>query len=221
MKNEVYFRQKKGEILEAAEYNREIYADIAAKLYGLLRGKVIDFGNGRVINYDTMRIDKLICVDITNAKKPLTSQKIDFIYGDFYSFELPTDLHCVMAQFLLHHLSDDQRLFESLGRVRAALGHEGEFIVVEMLLPRYLELLQGALRPLVYRLLGWIGKPTFRFFSLESLSSMLRRTGFGSIETHFVDIGRRVAPAPVLFPGLKIQGKLYPLKCVIVEVSGR
>jgi hypothetical protein len=217
MKNEVYFRQNKREILEAAEYNRELYANIAAKLYGLLRGKVIDFGNGGVINYDTMRIDKLICVDVTNAKKGLTSQKIDFIYGDFYSFEFPTDLHCVMAQFLLHHLSDDQRLSESLGGVRAALGHEGKFIVVEMLLPRYLELLQGALRPLIYRLLAWMGKPALRFFSLESLSSMLRSTGFGRIETHFVDIGSRVAPAPVLFPRLKIPGRLYPLKCVIVE----
>jgi hypothetical protein len=59
---------------------------------------------------------------------------------------------------LLHHLSDDQRLSESLGGVRAALGHEGKFIVVEMLLLRYLELLQGALRPLIYRFLRWMGE---------------------------------------------------------------
>lgn len=219
MRNREYFTRIRADYRKATDYNAELYRNIAAQIGSLLRGTVVDFGNGGVINYDTANIDKLVCVDVINEGTELTSAKIDHVYGDFYEYELPRDADYVMAQFLLHHLTDDGRLEAALRRLRRALAGRGRLIVVETVLPAAFERLEQALRPAVDGFLKLLRRPALRFFSIASLCALLRRAGFSAIEVRPVAIGRRVSPAPVLFPRLRIPGRLYPLRCVVVEAS--
>ena len=195
MENEEYFSGIKREYQEAIDFSSEIYANIGAALKPRLRGTVVDFGNGGVINYDTGDIDRLRCVDLV-AHEPETSMpNVEFVRGDFYEYRIPDGTDAVLAQFLLHHLPDDARLDAALARLREDLGDKGRFVVVEMLLPAPAAWLQTLVRPLLYRLLGAMGKPALRFFSRASLQQRLRAAGFERLSWTRVDVGRRTRRA--------------------------
>ena len=219
MENEEYFSKIKGDYQEAVEYSCAFYAEIANKLSEILRGKVADFGNGNVVHYSTEKIDKLLCVDIINEKKVITEGKKEFIYGDFYDFEFPGDLDFALAHWLLHHLPDDELLEIAVQKLNRSLGTHGKFVIVENVMPRYMEALQNALRPVLFCLLRLMKKPGLRFFSLASLTGLLQRAGFDRISVSHVDVVGWIAPAPVLFPKLRMPGWLYPLKCIVIEAS--
>jgi SAM-dependent methyltransferase len=216
MENEPYFESIRREYREAIDFSHEVYANIAAQLAPLLRGRVVDFGNGGVINYDTSGLESLLCVDVV-AHATASAPNVRFVQGDFHDFEIPAGTDVVLMQFLLHHLTDEARLEPALARVAQRLVAGGRLVVVEMLLPGPLEQLQRALRPLTAAGLRAAGKPDLRFFSRASLAARLQRAGFASLAFRKVAVGRRIAPAPVLVPALRIPGWLYPLDCVVVE----
>lgn len=219
MKNREYFKKIEREYQEATAYNDELYQNIAAELDKILWGKVIDFGNGGIINYKTEHLEKLICVDIINEARELSQNKIDFIYGDFYDIELQCQANCVLSQLMLHHLVDDVKVKKSLGKLSSILAEDGKFIIVEVEFPWILEMLQNIFKPLIFRALAMINKPSLRFFSHRSLIKLLTEAGFGHIRTQRIPIGARISPASVLFPRLKISGWLYPFKCVLMEAQ--
>jgi SAM-dependent methyltransferase len=144
---------------------------------------------------------------------------MEFVYGDFYEFDFPAEYDFFLAQYLLHHLADDEQLASALKRLNRTLGASGKFVVVEMVMPRSMEFMQNALRPLVNSLLRLLKKPELRFFSEASLCRLLGSAGFDRLAVHHIDIVGWTAPAPALFPKLKIPGWLFPLKCVVVEAS--
>jgi SAM-dependent methyltransferase len=221
MRNKDYFKNIKEQYIESTNFSRDLYFNIGKRLTGLLYGEVIDFGNGGVINYGTDRISKLLCIDITNEETEISNQKIDFIYGDFYNMDLEFKVDCVLAQFLLHHLTNDAGLRNSLRQIRKILNREGRVIILEIEFPRFIESLQNISRPIIDRILAAMGKPGLRFFSSRTLTGMLRDTGFEQIRVENIPIGRRISPAPVLFPKLKMPGRFYPFRCILVEAKVR
>jgi len=219
MKNKEYFKKIEKDYQEASEYNDELYRNIGSELDRILWGKVIDFGNGGVINYSTDDLEKVICVDIINQEQTLSSKKVDFIYGDFYAIDLNDKANCVLAQLMLHHLVDTEKIKHSLRHVHSLLEEGGRFIIVEVEFPRFLERIQNIFKPVLFKLLSMMNKPSLRFFSRQSLEKLVTEAGFSICTTRRISIGKRVSPAPVLFPKLKIPGKLYPFKCMLLETE--
>jgi SAM-dependent methyltransferase len=219
MENKTYFSNIIQEYQDATEYNDELYQNIASKLNRLLSGKVIDFGNGGIINYDTQNLDKLICIDVIFKNNETTSAKIDYIYGDFYEVDFPHKANFILAQVLLHHLTDGSRLIRALKKATTMLEEDGRFIVVEVVFPRFLELLQNVCKPIIFKGLAMIKKPSLRFFSTKTLYKLLHDSGLRPISIEQISIGKKVCPAPALFPKLKIPGWLYPFKIVLIEAE--
>lgn len=219
MKNKTHFVKIKKEYQKASEYSDELYQNIAARLNKILFGRVVDFGNGGIINYDTKKIIRLICVDIINKSKNITNRKIDFIYGDFYDFDLSCKADCILAQFLLHHLTDDIKLINSIKKIKNKLNEKGKIIIVEIEVPIFVELIQNITKPIIFKVLALIKKPGLRFFSSRSLFTLLAESGFKDIRIQNIPIGKKVSPAPVLFPKLRIPGKLYPFRCILIEAK--
>lgn len=219
MKNKEYFTKIKKEYQKASEYSDELYQNVAARLNKILFGRVVDFGNGGIINYDTQKINKLICMDIIFENKSITDNKIDFIYGDFYDIDLDSKADCVLVQVVLHHLIDDKKLRKSYKKVKEMLNENGKFIIVEVAFPKFLESLQNIVKPIIFIVLSMMKKPSLRFFSTKSLSASLVEAGFNNIQIQYIPIGKKVSPAPVLFPNLRIPGKLYPFKLILIEAK--
>jgi hypothetical protein len=219
MENRIYFSKIQREYREYYAYSGELYQNAAEKLDKILFGKVIDFGNGGIINYNTDSLEKLICVDIINKSQMITDNKIDFIYGDFYDIELDGKVDCVLIQFLLHHLTDDERLHGSIQKLKHLINENGKIIILEVVFPRYLERLQNVLKPLFFMTLRALKRPDLRFFSRQALVGLLSTFQPSDIKVQYIPIGKKVVPAPVLFPKLKLPGRLYPLKCILIEAS--
>jgi SAM-dependent methyltransferase len=218
--NRPYFSGIQRQYHDAVECSGEGYANIGRELDRRLRGRVVDFGNGGVINYRVEQIERLLCVDVVR-RDARPGHIAEFVEGDFYEFELPQGTDFALAQFLLHHLPDEARLDAALARLRRSLGVDGRFVVVEMLMPRPLEVLQAALAPVRRGALRFLRKPDLRFFSRATLVARLRGAGFARIEVTVVDVGRWMAPAPVLFPRLRMPGRLYPLTMVVIDAAAR
>ena len=219
MENRIYFSKIQREYREYYEYSEELYQNTAEKLDKILFGKVIDFGNGGIINYNTDSLEKLICVDIINKDQKITDNKIDFIYGDFYDIELDGKVDCILIQFLLHHLTNDEKLHGSIQKLKNLLNENGKIIILEVVFPRYLERLQNMLQPLFFTTLRALRRPNLRFFSWQALVELLSTLQPSDIKVQYISIGKKVVPAPVLFPKLKLPGRLYPLKCILIEAS--
>ena len=219
MENKTYFTKIVEEYKKATDYNEELYQNVGKKLDEILFGKVVDFGNGGVINYDTRRIKKLICVDIIFENKSITGNKINFVCGNFYDINHGCKADCVLAQVLLHHLTDEKKLRKCLRKVKAVLNKNGKFIIVEVAFPRFLELFQNIIKPILFNILAMMKKPSLRFFSVKSLLALLAEAGFNNIQIQYIATGKRVSPAPVLFPNLRIPGKLYPFKHILIEAK--
>jgi len=214
-----YFRKIRANYLKASAYSSELYQATSTRLNRILFGTVVDFGNGGIINYDTKRLKQVICVDIINEEAKLSNGKVDFVYGDFYQGS-PCKADCVLAQYLFHHLTDDEGLREGIKKVKTMLNEKGKMVVLEVALPEWAENIQNRVRPVFLALLSALGKPGLRFFSAKSLVNLLRECGFRRIQEERISVGRRVSPAPVLFPDLRIDGKLYPFKCILIVASG-
>jgi hypothetical protein len=219
MEDKNYFGRMTKEYQAASAYSGELYRGISRRLNGLLFGTVVDFGNGGIINYDITAVDKVICVDIINTNRELTNNKVDFIYGDFYECDMKVKADCILAQFLFHHLTDEPELRLGLKEARSMLNQNGRMIVVEIGIPEWAEKIQFRARRLLFALLSFMKKPCLRFFSVRSLVRLLEDTGFNNLRTQYIPIGKRVSPAPVLFPNLRLPGRLYPFKCLLIEAS--
>lgn len=217
MRNNIYFTEIQKDYRRASEYSQELYRNIAVHLNSILSGNVIDIGNGGIINYETQSIEKLICIDIIFKKHKITDKKIDFIYGDFYQIDLPGKVDYILTQFILHHLTDDIKLKKAIIKINRKLHEKGSFIVVEIAVPRWVEVLQNLWKNVIFVVLRLMRKPGLRFFSEKSLVELLRKCGFKCIHTTKISIGKKVSPAPVLFPKLRIPGKLYPFSCILIE----
>jgi SAM-dependent methyltransferase len=220
VENKFYFKRIQREYGEASASSSRMYLDIGRRLDEVLFGTVIDFGNGGVINYDPRRLDRLICVDLIDpdaSNRSGMDGKISFMQGDFYDIGIHVRPDCVLAQFLLHHLTDDRRLLLSLKKIRAMLKPGGRLILLEVRLPASAAAIQRILRPVLIQLYALLRKPPVRFFSLRALSGLLTEAGFTPASVQFIPIKGRVSPAPVFFPRLRMPGWLYPFKCMMIE----
>jgi SAM-dependent methyltransferase len=220
MENKSYFKKIRQEYREASASSSQMYRDIGRRLDEILFGTVIDFGNGGVINYDAGRLNGLICVDLVDpdlSNQSVIGDRIRYVQGDFYDIRLNLRPDCVLAQFLLHHLTDNRRLLLSLKKIKAILKTDGRLILLEIKLPETFEAIQHLLSPILIRFYALLRKPPVRFFSLKALSDLIIEAGFTIASVHLIPIKGRVSPAPVFFPRLRMPAWLYPFKCMIIE----
>ncbi|MBN2569644.1 MAG: hypothetical protein JXB42_09470 [Deltaproteobacteria bacterium] len=217
--NKDYFLKTIDQYRDASEYTGELYQNIGKYLNNRLCGRVIDFGNGGVINYQTDNLNKVYCIDIINKNR--SEGKIEYLYGDFYDINPNIEADCLILQFLLHHLTDDSRLEYALKNATTLLTDPGKLFVMEVIVPAWIERLQNLFRPVIFSSLALLKRPSLRFFGIVSLRQLIMDAGFQILSEAYVSIrpldGKKMSPAPVLFPALKIPGKLYPFKCVIIE----
>ena len=218
MDNERYFDKIRAEYQAAIADSSEAYANIGRLLDERLKGRVVDFGCGGIINYQMAHLEHLTCVDLMPPPAPASGAN-SWEQGDFYSYDFSAGPDQVLVQFLLHHLPEDEQLEAALRRLARDLPPGGKLVIVEMLLTGIAPAVQWLLRPLIRLGLNLLGKPDIRFFSQDSLTNLLQRTGFGQLSWETVDVGTWVAPAPVLFPKLRMPGKWYPLRCVVLEAA--
>ncbi len=219
MENRKYFSNIQKQYQAYYEYSWELYQNVAERLDKILFGKVVDFGNGGIINYNTDRLEKLICVDIINKNRIVTDNKIDFVYGDFYEIQLDRDFDCILIQFLLHHLTDDERLYRSFRRLRHSIKDKGKIVILEVVIPRCLEQVQRLFKPLISWALKVLRKPHLRFFACDTVVRFLSTLEPSEVKIRYIPVGKKVIPAPILFPKLKLPGRLYPLRCILIEAS--
>ena len=109
MDNERYFDKIRAEYQAAIADSSEAYANIGRLLDERLKGRVLDFGNGGVINYQTAHLEHLTCVDLMPPPAP-ASGATSWEQGDFYSYDFSAGPDQVLVQFLLHHLPEDESL---------------------------------------------------------------------------------------------------------------
>ncbi|MCP4680743.1 MAG: class I SAM-dependent methyltransferase [Desulfobacterales bacterium] len=219
--NKTYFSRIHEEYRKASALADEFYQNIGAELKKKLYGVVVDFGNGGIINYPIENIDKLICIDIIYKNTTITDNKVDYRYGDFYDITFREEIDCLLAQFLFHHLVDDEKLKSSIRKIRGKLKRNGKIIILEIVLPRFAELIQNILKPIILNTLAIMRKPSLRFFSSRTLVELLAEAGYKDIQTQEIEmsVDKRLSPAPVLFPKMRIPGKMYPLKCILIEAN--
>ncbi len=219
--NKTYFSKFHEEYLKASSHSDELYQNIGAVLNKKLYGVVVDIGNGGVINYFTKNIDKLICIDIIFKNTIITNNKIDYIYGDFYDITLKDKIDCFLAQFILHHLTDDEKLISAIRKLRKNLKGTGKIIILEVVIPRFAELIQNVLKSIIFNLLVIMKKPSLRFFSSRTLVELLADAGYTDIQIQKIEkpVDKRISPAPVLFPNLRIPSKIYPFRYILIEAK--
>jgi hypothetical protein len=217
--NKDYFLNTINKYRDASEQNAEAYQNIGRYLDKRLCERVIDFGNGGIINYQTDNFKKVYCIDVINDNR--SAGKIEYLYGDFYEMNLNIEADCLILHFLLHHLTEDARLEYDLKKSKTLLAHPGKLFVIEVIAPAWIERLQNLFRPAIFSFLALLKKPSLRFFGIVSLRQLIMHAGFQILREEYISIrpldGKKISPAPVLFPSLKIPGKLYPFKCVIIE----
>lgn len=217
--NRDYFLNTINKYRDASEYNSEVHQNIGRYLDNRLCGRVIDFGNGGIINYQTDNLKKVYCIDVINANR--SAGKIEYLYGDFYEMNLNLEADCLILQFLLHHLTEDARLEYALKKAKTLLADSGKLFVMEIIVPAWIERLQNLFRPAIFSSLALLKKPSLRFFGIASLRQLIMHAGFQILHEEYISIrpldGKKISPAPVLFPSLRIPWKLYPFKCVVIE----
>jgi hypothetical protein len=217
--NKDYFLNTINKYRDASEYTGELYQNIGKYLNNRLCGRVIDFGNGGIINYQTGNLKKVYCIDIINENH--SEGKIEYMYGDFYDINLNIEADCLILQFLLHHLTEDSRLEYAMKKAKTLLVNPGKLFVMEVIFPAWIERLQNLFKPVIFSSLALLKKPSLRFFGIVSLRQLIMHAGFQILREEYISIrpldGKKMSPAPVLFPSLKIPGRLYPFKCVLIE----
>lgn len=179
-----------------------------------VQGRVLDIGSGGVINYSLDKVDKLVCQDIVFGNHSPGSDKISFVYGDFYYYQPLFSPDTVIAQFLFHHLADNQKLIDSLSKLKQSMPRRANLIIAEVELPGFLNITQ---KFFLKSALKFFDKPEIRFFTQPKLMDILSQAGFKSTLIQSFRIQGMVNPAPVIFPRIKIPGWLYPFKIMILR----
>lgn len=201
--------------------NKQLYDNIRKQLDRHLFGTVLDIGNGNVFNYQVEKLEQIIAVDLA-FKNMADTQNIKFFSGDARNLSMvkTKSCDCVVMQFLIHHIVDrtktltDVSVMSVLLECRRVLKENGKLIIVEMLVPHFIETMENLLYRFNHALLSCFDKPMIRFYSKQGLFSRLNKAGFHQV-THFeIDVGKWIDPFEGLFPGrVKLPRFLYPAQC--------
>lgn len=196
--------------------NLDSYRLFAKALEGEVSGRVLDVGNGGVVNYSLEQVSELVVLDVAEeAQKRLPNDpRITFKLGS--ALDLPLDsesFDLVLIQHLLHHLAG-QSVTESAQRVKTALQEAarvlkpgGKLLIIESCLPQLSFKLEGCLFPVLKTLLTMLKHPIVLQWSCASIQELVGSCGFGVMETKELKQGKWI-----LLLGRKWPTLISPLR---------
>lgn len=221
MSDKEYFKSIESSYQNVVITSDILYMKCSELLNRYVNGNVLDFGNGGIVHYSLERITKLVCQDLIFEKKLIGPEKISYVFGDFYDFKPMIQADVVIAQYLFHHLDNNEMLVRSLKLLKHSMSDNSKLLIIEVKLPEFVRFIQFLSQPLITRTLKFLNKPSIRFFSFKSLSRLLNKADFEIIHYEQFNVEGQVNPAPVIFPRLSIPGWLYPFKMMFVVATPR
>lgn len=199
-------------------------------LSSLLNGRVLDIGNGGIVDYTPLEAISLYSVDsslrMLEMGDSITSDRR--ICGD--AKNLPIKDNCfdrVLCKYLLHHLVKNtleeteyyQR--ECLKQIYQILSKNGKILIVENCVSDYIEWLEVTTFRIYQSVFGWFNLPEVKFFSLKTLSALIESSGFIHLRVHKINLklGWDMVPFITSHPWFKIPSKFYPFEVVLIEAQ--
>ena len=201
---------------------RLLYQNIGVSISEQLKGSVLDIGNGGVFFYNTEPLEKITAVDIAYPHQMMNTEKISFITGDARDLHFLADetYDCILMQFLLHHIVESTRqqtedvllsIFQESFRL---LKRGGKIVIIESIVNSFVEVWENLFYTFHASILHALNRPMVKFYSLKSLTELLKRSRFAEVQIQKIPIGNKWIPlAPALFPGiLKVPPYLFPTR---------
>lgn len=211
--NKGYFDEHKESYAEEITAIQPLFYENTANLINpVLIGskKVLDIGNGGVINYNFKDIEKLICADLVVSQQAVSKyaafKNIDFIEADVLNLQSFTNdvFDVVIIQALIHHLAGYTlkkthiNVEKAVSECMRVLKPEGKLLIVESTVNRPFEFVERLTYPLM--------QIFFRICKFDKVyqyseKSLLKRLSKWPIEEHCsIEVG----------PYIWIMGKKIP-----------
>ena len=150
---------------EIVSIQPEFYRNAALKIDKVLsnmgRCKVLDIGNGGVINYSFANLEELRCLDLEVSKKAkkkyATFSNISFTKGNVFDMkDIPDNYYdAIIIQTVIHHLAgntpreSEQNVLEALRNCKQILKKDGKVLVVESVVKPWFDVVERTFYPLM------------------------------------------------------------------------
>lgn len=199
---------------------REFYENAGKLLNSRLPqgGRVLDIGNGGVINYDHARLSRLDCADLTVSqtavRKYAACPNIRFLRGDIFNLSgLPSGSYdAVIVQAVIHHLAGPSfqdtrsRVSSAMAECLRVLRDGGLLFIMESTVVPWFERVERLLYPLMQAFFTLCRFGRVYQFSPKSLAALLSRLdGAELLSSENVEVGRFI-----WIMGRRIPRKLTP-----------
>lgn len=139
----------------------EFYKNAATKINHALQKdtRVLDIGNGGVINYSFSELKELRCMDLEISvkaqKKYSAFPNVTFTRGNVFDMkDIPDNyFDAIIIQTVIHHLAGDtpkeseKNVLEALNNCKRVLKKEGKILVVESVVVPWFDVVERLLYP--------------------------------------------------------------------------
>ena len=193
------------------ETNKLWYENINRILNPLLKGVMLDIGNGGVLTYDAGLLREVLAVDVSfkDISKLKKRANLKYIRDDARTLCLikPNSVDIALFQLVLHHITGRTRK-ETFDNVRASLRAAmrvlrpgGRIIIVETAVPAAVEVIEAGSYFLSELLLKILNLPMVYLFSRKTINRFLKELPLSGIYSAKISYGARLDILNGLLPG--------------------
>ncbi|OGW75943.1 MAG: hypothetical protein A2Z72_08925 [Omnitrophica bacterium RBG_13_46_9] len=197
--------------------NSELYRNIGKVINPLLKGDVLDIGNGGCFAYDVTKASKIVAID-TCFKTGLNLEKIANVSYQYDDILIPKTLHpdsfdTVLTQSLFHHVSGKSHR-ETLKNARKVIENAryvlrpgGMFVIIEPITSAAFESIERTLFKIFLTCFSVFRIPMIYLFSFKTIMDLLKDVGFvdvgyGEIKCpKKIDLCTTILPNLIVIPG--------------------
>lgn len=202
-----------------AEYHSLInsldtYVGHSQALQGEVRGRVLDVGNGGVVNYETTQVVELVAIDIAEdltRSNENSCSGFPLVFKPGEASALPVgdrEFDTVVMQMLIHHLAGDsfretrKETLKAFQEAHRVLKTDGRLVIIESTFPRFFVLLERSLYAAMKWLLALLGHPLVYQWHSQDLAVLLREAGFQKVSVTMLPMGRWIVFLGRLWPSI-------------------
>jgi SAM-dependent methyltransferase len=191
--------------------------------------RVLDVGNGGVRRFFPPQTSFYVGVDFSfEMLRGGSNKTYDKVCGEATNLPFKEkDFNTILYPYLLHHLAKEsvgtsiEAVKKALREGSACLKAGGNVIITETCLPSFLERVERAFFFILRMLLFFTRQSEVFFFSVETLTQILKECGYGEIRTWnaYRDRGSpwTWVSISIGFPALKIPRWMNPSRVIIFE----
>lgn len=166
--------------------------------------KVLDIGNGGVINYDFSNLGELICADLSVSGKAVKKyekcKNVKFCKGNMLNLEQFEDntFDAVIVQTVIHHLAGksfnetEGNVTQGINECMRVLKKGGQLMIVESTVVPWFECVERMFYPLMQLFFRIIHFDTVYQYSSASLHKKLQRMGLNIKEYCNIEIDKYI-----------------------------